>query len=796
MLRVDLQLHSRFSDRPTEWILRRLGMPQSYSEPETLYRKLAAAGMTFKTITDHNRLDGGKAIAHYPDVFLSEEVTTYFPDGCKIHLLVWNLKEAQHEEIQNLRTNIYELAAYLRHQRLPHGVAHPLVNINKLLTVEHFERLVLLFRCFEARNGNREPLAQEISNRCLAALTPEKISEFANRHNLEPTHTNAHRKILFASSDDHSSLHPGATYTEVERGTSVHDFFEALENGEATLHGPMGDPLTFSSSLYTTVFNFANDKIKRAAPVGAGLLGKMAERFLAGQNPTAFSFAERFGHITESIRTGQALDFVKPGEITLAREVSAFLSDPKLKQALDRIIAEEPNAQRRSFRMASHITNELSYRLITQFQQRVTRGKLIDAFQSFTGLLPVGASVLPYLVAFGQHAPDRPLLTHVARRFTGTTPQPLRNEKRAWFTDTLEDVNGVARTIRAMVQAARHAGADMTVVTSRSKLSITDIPIKNFPPVGEFEIPEYELQKLSFPPFLDMLDYIQREHFTELIISTPGPIGLCALGCAKLLGLRTSGIYHTDFPQYARFLSDDAFMETLTWNYMQWFYGQTDIVYVNSEFYRRRWIDRGIAPDKLRIFPRGLDTEFFNPSLRDPKFWTKRGAKGPVLLYVGRISKEKDLNLLADVIPALREKAGALTLAIVGEGPYRAELETLLPDAIFTGILNGRELGVAYASADLFVFPSTTDTYGNVVVEAMAAGLPVAVSDIGGPRELVKTSQMGRVFPARDVSAWVEGLAGMLAKPLSAEEQHALAQQAGNERRWDSAFARFWADGL
>jgi glycosyltransferase involved in cell wall biosynthesis len=795
MLRVDLQLHSRFSDRPTEWILRRLGMPQSYSEPEALYRKLDAAGMTFKTITDHNRLEGGKAIAHYPDVFLSEEVTTYFPDGCKIHLLVWNLNESQHEEIQRLRPSIYELAAYLREQGLSHGVAHPLASVNKILTVEHFERLVLLFRYFEGCNGNREPLAQEVADLCLQALTPEKIIELANRHNLEPTHAHADQKIFFASSDDHSGLHPGRTYTEIEKGATVADFFRGLKEGAAMLRGPMGDPLTFSSSLYTTLFSFARDKIKRSAPIGANLLGKMAERFLAGKNPTAFSFAERFGHITESIRTGQALDFVKPGETTLAREISAFLSDPKLKQALDRIIAEEPNAQRRSFRMASHAGNELTYRLVKQFQQRVSRGNLIDAFQAITGLLPIGFSLTPFLIAFGQQAPDRPLLTHVARRFTGTVPQPLRNEKRAWFTDTLEDVNGVARTIRAMVQAAHHAGVEITVVTSRSNLSIKDIPIKNFPPVGEFEIPEYELQKLSFPPFLDMLDYIQRERFTEIIISTPGPIGLCALGCAKLLGLRTSGIYHTDFPQYARFLSDDAFMETMVWNYMQWFYGQTDLVYVNSEFYRRCWIDRGIVPDKLHIFPRGLDTELFNPALRDPGFWIKRGAKGPVLLYVGRVSKEKDLHLLAEIVAPLRKKVGPFTLAIVGEGPYRAELEKLLPGAIFTGILNGRELGVAYASADLFVFPSTTDTYGNVVVEAMAAGLPVAVSDIGGPRELVKSSLMGRVFPARNAAAWVEGLALMLGQPPSVEERLALSRQAGSERRWDRAFARFWADG-
>ena len=263
MLRVDLQVHSRFSDRPSEWVFRRLGMPQSYSEPEMLYRKLHAAGMTFKTITDHNRIDGCRALAHYPDVFFSEEVTTYFPDGCKIHLLVWHLNEVQHAEIQNLRPNIFELASYLRQQRLPHGVAHPLVNINGLLTVEHVERLVLLFRCFEARNGNREPLAQEIWNGCLGALTPEKISELANRHGIEPTHADAHRKVFFASSDDHGGVHTGATYTEVAQGEGVHDFFAGLMEGRATLHGPAGDPLMFSSSLYTTVFSYAHDKIKR-----------------------------------------------------------------------------------------------------------------------------------------------------------------------------------------------------------------------------------------------------------------------------------------------------------------------------------------------------------------------------------------------------------------------------------------------------------------------------------------------------------------------------------------------------
>jgi glycosyltransferase involved in cell wall biosynthesis len=167
-----------------------------------------------------------------------------------------------------------------------------------------------------------------------------------------------------------------------------------------------------------------------------------------------------------------------------------------------------------------------------------------------------------------------------------------------------------------------------------------------------------------------------------------------------------------------------------------------------------------------------------------------------VLLYVGRVSKEKDLQLLTEIAAPLAKKVGPYTLAIVGEGPYRAELQKLLPHAIFTGILSGRELGIAYASADLFVFPSTTDTYGNVVVEAMAAGLPAAVSDIGGPRELIKTSLMGRILPARDPHAWVTGLEQMLSQPPTPEDRLALSRQAGSERKWDRAFARFWADGL
>jgi glycosyltransferase involved in cell wall biosynthesis len=346
-----------------------------------------------------------------------------------------------------------------------------------------------------------------------------------------------------------------------------------------------------------------------------------------------------------------------------------------------------------------------------------------------------------------------------------------------------------------MTAAGAAAGKELIVVTSRSELQIDDIPIKNFQPIGEFELPEYELQKLSFPPILQILDYIQREKFTEIIISTPGPIGLTGLLAGKMLNLQTSGIYHTDFPQYIRILTEDSFLESTAWHYMHWFYGQLDTVFVNSEEYRQNWIARGFEPGKLKIFPRGLDTELFTPARREPTFWEKFGASnGQVrLLYVGRISREKDLDVLANSYRRLRDEGLSVQLFVVGHGPYSQGLSELLPDAVFTGYLTGTELATAYASADVFAFPSTTDTFGNVIIEAQASGVPVVVSDSGGPKELVEDEANGLITKSHDVDDFTRAVRALVVDPGLRKRMGDCARKSVVDRSWPSAFRKFWA---
>ncbi len=793
MVRIDLHLHSYYSDRPSEWILRRLGLPQSYSPPHVLYQKLHAAGMTHKTITDHHRIDGCLELlaAHPRDCFISEEVTTYFPDGCKIHLLVWAITEAQHQEINQLRENIYDLSAYLRSKRIPHAVTHPLISLNQKFTLAHFEKLILLFSTFEAINGNREPLTQDIATLCLQNLTPEIIETLANRHNLAPTHPLPHLKSFTAGSDDHGGLGVACAYSEASHAHTLSDFFNALEERRLKLQGSRGEPLRLANNVYNTIIGYARAHLTKSAPQATQLLSRVADRFLSGENPTKFSFIDKLSLATEAIRSGAIIDLFKPGSMSLAQDLTAFFSSPETHAALEAAIKTESTESRRTFRMAAYLANTLIYRFAMQIYERVREGKWLDILQPLSGFLPVAASLSPYLLAFRQFSPDRAFLHKAAEAFLKSSPPSLQKRKTAWFTDTLEDVNGVSRTIRALAGAMQAQGHPIEIFSCHSHITLQGLPIRNFPPLGEFPVPEYELQRVGFPPILEILDTIYMEHFTEIIVSTPGPVGLVGLLVARLLGLPLHMIYHTDFPQYALYLSDDQMMESLTWSYMQWFYGQADQIYVNTEFYRQAWEKRGIASSKISILPRGIDTRQFHAAHRDETFWRRYGASSPVVLYVGRISKEKNLAFLAEIWRKVEQAIPSVSLCFVGEGPYRSELQKLIPQAIFTAGLSGEALAKAYASADLFVFPSTTDTFGNVVLEALASGLPVIASTIGGPAELLSRCGMGSAIAIDEPEAWVEGILKALRHPLSDSDRMRQADQIRTHWDWGKAAMDF-----
>src|SRR5467141_4377388 len=247
MSKCDLHIHSRFSARSEEWLFRRFDFPDSYSDPRELHRQLIERGMGFVTITDHDTIDGCLEIRDLPNAFISEQVTTYFPqDPCKIHILVWGITEKQHDDIVIIRDNIFALQRYLQSGKIAHAVAHPLYSINGKLDASHLERLILLFKHFEAVNGLRDALLSELAQNLFASLTPGKIDKLADRHNLVPTHPEPWQKTFTGGSDDHGGKFIASACTETPSADSAEKFLAHVRAGTCSAQGNGGTPLALS----------------------------------------------------------------------------------------------------------------------------------------------------------------------------------------------------------------------------------------------------------------------------------------------------------------------------------------------------------------------------------------------------------------------------------------------------------------------------------------------------------------------------------------------------------------------
>jgi len=804
--KADMHVHSRYSDKPSEWILRRVGAPECFTDPEKLYQIAKARGMDFVTITDHDAIQGAVELKsrHPEDTFLGQEITAHCPEnGCKLHILAWDFTEAQHREITSLRANVYELVPWLKEQGILHSLAHPLYSNNAKLTPELYEKCLLLFKHYEALNGMHDPEGSRASTKILKSLTPKIIEELANKHDLAPLWPEPHVKFFTGGSDDHSSLFIARAHCEVEKAANLREFLNNIREGGGQATGEGGSPLAMSLGFYNIAYQYYSDKLAKGGKSGNELIVQLFGKFVGGENPAKLTFKEKAGYIARKVRdnlTGRKKKPETNPDVSLREELKKLFVQSDFQRTLDSDANSQERIEDRTFKVAGRIIHQLAFAFCKKVIDKVSQGNVIDSLQAMSALGPIGLGASAFLMAFKNYSKDRALIKECHVRFFNELPDYCAREKKIWLTDTLDEVNGVSHTIRHMARVAQSEGRDITVATCRPSLRDMDlaVPLKNFEPCGEFSLPEYESLKVGFPPVLEVLDFIYRGQFTEIVISTPGPMGLVGRLAAQFLKLKVSGIYHTDFPQYARSLSGgDEAMARLGWKYMEWFYGPMDVVYAPSEAYRAQLLDHGIAAERIRVMPRGIDCTLFKPENRDAKFWEMFGANGQMkFIYVGRVSKEKDLDVLVEAFNRLHRDHPDVVLTIVGDGPYLAELKQILPkaSAVFTGFLSDEALRKAYASADVFVFPSTSDTFGNVVLEAQASGLPAIVSDSGGPKEQVIDGKTGFITKAKDVESLYSAMKRIVEEPQLRAKMSVAAREAMKARSWEKAFQTFWGN--
>ena len=369
------------------------------------------------------------------------------------------------------------------------------------------------------------------------------------------------------------------------------------------------------------------------------------------------------------------------------------------------------------------------------------------------------------------------------------------------FTDTLGDVNGVSRFIRNMGHESIAAGQEMLIATStRFEIPPEDC-FFNCRPKFAMKMPKYAELDFVIPNKTDLVRRAEEFAPDVVHVSTPGGVGKVGRVFAKKRGIPIAGVYHTDFPAYLEHLFNEEMYGTITAQYMKFFYKPFELILSRSEQYMESLEKLNFSRDRMAKLEPGIKLDDFDASHRDESAWDEYGLPrdSVKVLYVGRISTEKNLPVLTEIWPKVRERARAADvdarLVVIGGGPYLTEMQSALGGhgTVFPGFKHGTELAKLYASADMFVFPSLTDTLGQVVLESQASGIPVIVADQGGPKEVVDDGATGLVLPGSRPAAWVDAVSDLVIDHDRRKAMGAAGVAYSKNFSISASFEKFWA---
>jgi glycosyltransferase involved in cell wall biosynthesis len=662
-VRVDLHLHSRASGSATNVWVKGLGddgdVRESYALPEESYRMAKRAGMDFVTLTDHETIDGSLTLLHHPDFLVGDEVSARFPeDGGYADILLYGLDAGSHVEAQDRRSNIYDLVEYLREVGIVHVLAHPMYSVTTPLVMVAVEKRLVLFGLWEFVNGSRPASQNHLAREAAENVGALDLRQMALRHGLgAPDHT---RITGTGGSDDHGGIYGGFTYTLIPRVTSREELLEALAAGESEPDGEDGS------------------------------VGKVAH--------TAFRLA---GASLEEGKKGRAARIL--GRFDLPPRVLRLLSgastahEKKLLRYVP-ILAKLDEAQIRSA-LASRYEDHIAL-----IKSRLGFPALYF-LSSLGGFVDGHVFISPYIAAHGYFGRENKKAFELCDELDLCADR--LDLKIGVFVDGMDGIHGVSTMYRS-IQAL--APERLRVVRCSAGEEPGTVSLRSIATLG---MPLYDGLDLGVPSFLDVLDHIAQEEYDSLHVATPGPLGLAALLAGLLLGVPVVGAYHTEFGAYARALSGDAFAAEIVEVAVREFYERCSVVAVPSQATALALRNRGYRIQAFEILRNGVDADLFTPRKREPDPREFLGVNKTLLLYVGRVSKEKGLERLLHRYLDLRSRRQDVHLVVVGDGPYREEMESALGrEVTFAGFLQGEALARLFAYCDIFVFPSATDTLG------------------------------------------------------------------------------------
>ena len=365
----------------------------------------------------------------------------------------------------------------------------------------------------------------------------------------------------------------------------------------------------------------------------------------------------------------------------------------------------------------------------------------------------------------------------------------------AYFTDTfLPQINGVSNTLEKLGDYLLDRNIEHMFFApdyNEKIISPTNSPIARFKSIS---LPFYPECRLSLPLYANLCQIADKFKPTIIHLTTPFGIGLAGLRYARDRGIPIVSSFHTNFDVYLRYYNLE-YLEEIIWGFLKWFHGFSKLNLCPSQDTLKVLESKGI--ENLRIWSRGIDRDKFNPNQRSLNIRYRLKAEDKIIfLYVGRMAAEKDLDILLDSIDIVNSNyADKAQFVFVGDGPYAKSIkERSYDNVVFTGYLKDQELSAIYASSDVFIFPSSTETFGNVVLEAMASGLPVIAVNSGGVKENVFNDYNGLMCTPRDTVSFAKAIIRLIEDTQLRESLAANAREHSAMKSWSRIFDQLVTD--
>jgi glycosyltransferase involved in cell wall biosynthesis len=779
-----------------EWFGRYFNCPESYAEPLAQYDLCKARGMTLVTLTDHDTIAGGLALIDRRDFFLSEEITTRFPEnGCVMHVLAWDIDPDQHAVIQERRDDIYKLTDYLRDSGIAHGLAHPLLSPNWKLDRDTFEKALLLFPTFESINGLNDARIEPDLAEILSSVDEGVMQRLALKHGLPATGKRPHLKAETGGSDDHVSRRSGTVYTQVEsEGLTPAVFLQRVMAAEGRAVGRSADLNAMSACTQKTTSDFLRRRDDDLQPLTGGDPVSDLMESVAGRRPTGIECGFLGSMVVAGIAKPQRNSMGNSiGNPTCVRPApqAGGATDATSLPALDQQDSEMVQALGETFdRNSAKVFDAITAAAIGSLDVY----RIIDAARD---LVCSTAAVTPYLFAvdhFGrQYAQVRSV-----RRDWNASPLLPRRRRLAVFSDSLEQVDGVSTWCERFAAEAGESGCDVLVPYCGD---IARHPegqrFHALPAVRTYHLPFYSHMRFYVPSLIGTIDWMWRQQVSNVELSSPGPMGLVGLLAAKLLRLPVTASYHTEVPTLISALGADPTFEAVSKKYVAWFYNRADAAFVFSERARHLLQDMGVDARRIELLPITVNPDHFNPRLGSPSIFRELGIEldgRSVVLSVGRLSEEKNIPMIIEAVRRLQEEPPRPLLVIVGEGPERVSLEARFggePYVRFVGLQRGERLRRLYASARVFAFASRVDTLGLVNLEAMSSGVPVLLPSDAGVAHIASNG-VSAEFYRFGTDGLTTAMRRLLGDPEYANLLATNARSAMIDRWSNHPFSRIW----